>query len=72
MLFVVVWYNEMSELVESNRDKRLIKMSILEIPWIILFSAEEIETLLSSNELLDKAEEYRYLHSFLGMGILNR
>ena len=57
MLFVVVWYIEMSELVDSNRDKRLIKMRILEIPWIILFSAEEIETLLSSNELLDKAEE---------------
>ena len=50
----------------------MMKVKILESPRVFLFSADLIEVLLHSNELLDKTDIYKYLHSFIGLGILNR
>ena len=58
--------------MDERRDNRIMKLKLMEDVWVVLFSAEEIETLLSSSVLIDKMNEYRYTHSWLGIGILNR
>ena len=58
--------------MDERRDNCIMKLKLMEDVWVVLFSAEEIETLLSSSVLIDKMDEYRYSHRWLGIGILNR
>ena len=58
--------------MDERRDNCIMKLKLMEDVWVVLFSAEEIETLLSSSVLIDKMDEYRYTHRGLGIGILNR
>ncbi|XP_077541897.1 cytochrome P450 4c3-like isoform X2 [Haemaphysalis longicornis] len=39
-------------------------------PLVILFKAEYVEEVLSSNKLLTKGDEYEFLHGWLGTGLL--
>ena len=66
------FYEQLATLMNERRAYGMMKVKILESPRVFLFSADLIEVLLHSNELLDKTDIYKYLHSFIGFGILNR
>lgn len=41
-------------------------------PLVILYKAEYVEEVLSSNKILTKGDEYEFLHGWLGTGLLTR
>uniref|UniRef100_A0AAY3ZVX5 Cytochrome P450 4V2 n=1 Tax=Denticeps clupeoides TaxID=299321 RepID=A0AAY3ZVX5_9TELE len=52
------------------RDLPLFKLWIGPVPFIILFHAETIETILNNPVHIDKAYAYKFLHPWLGTGLL--
>lgn len=58
--------------MDERRGNKLMKLKLMETPWIILFTPDEIETLLSSTKLIDKSHEYAYIHRWLGINLLTR
>ncbi|XP_029918138.1 cytochrome P450 4V8 [Myripristis murdjan] len=52
------------------RDKPLLKMWIGPVPFVILFHAETIETVLNNPVHMDKSYAYTFLQPWLGTGLL--
>ncbi|XP_030644132.1 cytochrome P450 4V8 [Chanos chanos] len=52
------------------RNSPLLKVWIGPIPFLILFHAETIETVLNNPVHMDKAFAYKFLHPWLGTGLL--
>ncbi|XP_067106821.1 cytochrome P450 4V8 [Osmerus mordax] len=52
------------------KDSPLLKIWIGPVPFLILFHAETIETLLNNPVHMDKAYAYKFLHPWLGTGLL--
>ncbi|XP_048116947.1 cytochrome P450 4V2 isoform X2 [Alosa alosa] len=52
------------------RDTPLLKVWIGPVPFLLLFHAETIETVLNNPVHMDKAYAYKFLHPWLGTGLL--
>ncbi|XDV14815.1 hypothetical protein PO909_014998 [Leuciscus waleckii] len=52
------------------RNSPLFKLWIGPVPFLILYHAETIETLLNNPVHMDKAYAYKFLHPWLGTGLL--
>ncbi|CAL4069376.1 unnamed protein product [Meganyctiphanes norvegica] len=48
----------------------LILVWLFHLPFVQLFTPETVETVLSSNSLIDKGTQYNILHPWLGTGLL--
>ncbi|TRY84913.1 hypothetical protein DNTS_004014 [Danionella cerebrum] len=55
---------------DEFRNSPLLKLWLGPIPFLILYHAETVETLLSNTVHMDKAYAYKFLHPWLGTGLL--
>ncbi|CAB1328135.1 unnamed protein product [Coregonus sp. 'balchen'] len=55
---------------EQFRDSPLLKIWIGPVPFLLLFHAETIETVLNNPVHMDKAYAYKFLQPWLGTGLL--
>jgi len=60
------------QLCNKNRDKKIVKLKVLEIPRMMVFSADVVEQLTNNSINIDKSPEYSVLHRWLGFGLLTR
>ncbi|KAG7329242.1 hypothetical protein KOW79_007416 [Hemibagrus wyckioides] len=64
------FFNQIIEGTNENRHRPLVKVWVGPIPFLVLFHAETIEAVLSNSKHLDKSYPYRFLHPWLGTGLL--
>ncbi|XP_044311371.1 cytochrome P450 4V2 isoform X2 [Varanus komodoensis] len=55
---------------EEFRNMPLVKLWIGPLPFLILYHAETVEVILSSSKSIDKPYLYKFLHPWLGTGLL--
>ncbi|XP_004610397.1 cytochrome P450 4V2-like isoform X1 [Sorex araneus] len=55
---------------EEYRQMPLIKLWLGPVPLVVLYKAENVETILSSSKQIDKSYMYRFLKPWLGLGLL--
>lgn len=70
--FSTATYTRNMDVVASNRKHKIHKFMVGTWPIICLFTPDEIEKLLRSNVLIEKSNEYDFLHCWLGLGLLTR
>ncbi|XP_026773129.2 cytochrome P450 4V2 isoform X2 [Pangasianodon hypophthalmus] len=70
MLYSSKLMQEIIEGTNENRHRPLVKVWVGPIPFLILYHAETIEAVLSNSKHLDKSYPYRFLHPWLGTGLL--
>jgi hypothetical protein len=51
---------------------RILRIWLLFMPYVIVYGADEVETILTSNLNLNKSREYNLLLPWLGRGLLTR
>ncbi|XP_068124827.1 cytochrome P450 4V2-like isoform X1 [Hyperolius riggenbachi] len=61
---------ELIESTETSRHLPLLKIWVGPVPFLLLYHAETIEPMLSTSKHMDKAYPYRFLHPWLGKGLL--
>ncbi|XP_078074140.1 cytochrome P450 4V2-like [Mustelus asterias] len=64
------FFLQLIEFTTKCRDEPLMKMWIGPLPFIVLFRAETVEVILRSSKHLDKSYAYKFLHPWLGTGLL--
>ncbi|KAK1804100.1 hypothetical protein P4O66_020140, partial [Electrophorus voltai] len=64
------FFNQIIAGTSKNRHRPLVKLWVGPIPFLVLIHAETIEPVLSSSRHLDKSYPYRFLHPWLGTGLL--
>uniref|UniRef100_A0A8C1LN53 Cytochrome P450, family 4, subfamily V, polypeptide 7 n=1 Tax=Cyprinus carpio TaxID=7962 RepID=A0A8C1LN53_CYPCA len=64
------FFNQIIEGTNENRHLPLAKVWVGPVPFLILYHAENIEVVLSNSRHLDKSYSYRFLHPWLGTGLL--
>ncbi|XP_053486697.1 cytochrome P450 4V2 [Ictalurus furcatus] len=64
------FFNQIVEGTNENRHRPLVKVWVGPIPFLVLFHAETIEAVLGNSKHLDKSYPYRFLHPWLGTGLL--
>uniref|UniRef100_A0A8C9SE37 aromatase n=1 Tax=Scleropages formosus TaxID=113540 RepID=A0A8C9SE37_SCLFO len=64
------FFCQIHEISERFRNAPLTKLWIGPVPFILLFHAETIEMLLNNSKHMDKAYAYKFLHPWLGTGLL--
>ncbi|CAC5409593.1 CYP4V2 [Mytilus coruscus] len=65
------FYHQLQQWCEDYRESGIVRLWLFEgIPWIGIYKAEYCEILLNSSKHIDKAQEYRFLHPWLGTGLL--
>ncbi|KAM4050009.1 cytochrome P450 4V2-like [Anomaloglossus baeobatrachus] len=64
------FFQQIIEFSEVLRHIPLIKLWIGPIPFLILYHAETIEPILSTSKHMDKSFAYKFLHPWLGLGLL--
>uniref|UniRef100_A0A8C1U2C9 aromatase n=1 Tax=Cyprinus carpio TaxID=7962 RepID=A0A8C1U2C9_CYPCA len=64
------FFNQIIEDTNENRHLPLAKVWVGPVPFLILYHAENIEVVLSNSRHLDKSYSYRFLHPWLGTGLL--
>ena len=52
------------------RPHRMYRIWLFTKPYIILYGAVEIEQVFTNQALIDKSDEYRFMHPWLGLGLL--
>lgn len=72
MYLLLDFLQQLLKLADVNRSHKILKLKFLELPQIMLFSAEDIEKLLSSKVNIDKSPQYSVVHGWLGLGLLTR
>ncbi|KAM4707689.1 cytochrome P450 4V2-like [Discoglossus pictus] len=66
----VEFFLQIIEYTEVFRNLPLIKLWLGPIPLLILYHAETVEPILSTSKHMDKAYPYKFLHPWLGTGLL--
>jgi hypothetical protein len=66
------FYKIMAEETKKLKDKAILRFWIGTQPIIIFTKAESVEFLVNSSKHIDKSSEYRFLHPWLGTGLLTR
>ncbi|XP_078534213.1 cytochrome P450 4V2 isoform X1 [Lissotriton helveticus] len=64
------FFLQIVEFTEEFRKEPLMKIWIGPLPFIILFHAHNVETILSTSKHMDKSVLYKFLHPWLGTGLL--
>ncbi|XP_072353006.1 cytochrome P450 4V2-like [Scyliorhinus torazame] len=64
------FFRQLIEYTTQCRDEPLMKLWMGPLPFIVLFHAETVEVILSSSKQLDKSYVYKFLHPWLGTGLL--
>ncbi|XP_073501459.1 cytochrome P450 4V2-like isoform X2 [Phyllobates terribilis] len=64
------FFKQIIEYSETLRHLPLIKLWLGPVPFLILYHAETIEPILSSSKHMDKSFAYKFLHPWLGLGLL--
>ncbi|KAG7486616.1 cytochrome P450 4V2 [Solea senegalensis] len=64
------FFRQIEEITRMFYDAPLFKLWIGPVPFLILFHAETVETLLNNSIHMDKAYAYNFLHPWLGTGLL--
>ncbi|KAM4709346.1 cytochrome P450 4V2-like [Discoglossus pictus] len=64
------FFLDLIKFTEEFRHLPLMKLWVGPIPFLILYHAETIEPILSSSKHMDKAYPYKFLHPWLGKGLL--
>ncbi|XP_067890516.1 cytochrome P450 4V2-like [Heterodontus francisci] len=64
------FFLQLIEFTTTCRDEPLMKLWLGPLPFIVLFHAEAVEVVLSSSRHLDKSYAYKFLHPWLGTGLL--
>ncbi|NP_001072667.1 cytochrome P450 family 4 subfamily V member 2, gene 2 [Xenopus tropicalis] len=64
------FFLQICEYTESYRLQPLLKVWIGTIPFIVVYHADTVEPVLSSSKHMDKAFLYKFLHPWLGKGLL--
>ncbi|XP_073434906.1 cytochrome P450 4V2-like isoform X2 [Dendrobates tinctorius] len=64
------FFRQIIEYTEALRHLPLIKLWLGPIPFLILYHAETIEPILSTSKHMDKSFAYKFLHPWLGLGLL--
>ncbi|XP_078404874.1 cytochrome P450 4V2-like [Cetorhinus maximus] len=64
------FFLQLIEYTAKCRDEPLMKLWLGPQPFIVLFHAETVEVVLSSSKQLDKSYAYKFLHPWLGTGLL--
>lgn len=64
------FFLQLIEFTSQFRDKPLMKLWLGTLPFVVLFHAETAEVVLSSSKHLDKSYAYKFLHPWLGTGLL--
>ncbi|XP_061575069.1 cytochrome P450 4V2-like [Cololabis saira] len=64
------FFRQIVDYTQEFRDKPLFKIWVGPIPFVILYHAENVEKVLSNPVHLDKSFAYKFLHPWLGTGLL--
>nr|AAI30079.1 LOC100036997 protein [Xenopus laevis] len=64
------FFLQMCEFAEDFRSEPLLKLWIGPIPFLIVYHADTLEPFLSTSKHMDKAYLYKFLHPWLGKGLL--
>ncbi|KAM4807534.1 cytochrome P450 4V2-like [Rhinophrynus dorsalis] len=64
------FFDQIIEFTELHRNLPLFKIWIGPVPFVILYHAETVEHILSSSKHMDKSFAYKFLHPWLGLGLL--
>ncbi|XP_062864386.1 cytochrome P450 4V2 [Trichomycterus rosablanca] len=64
------FFNQVIEFTNEFRSTPLIKAWLGPIPFLFLYHAENVETVLNNPLHMDKAYAYTFLHPWLGTGLL--
>ncbi|KAL4622360.1 cytochrome P450 4V2-like [Arapaima gigas] len=64
------FFNQIIESTNEFRHFPLLKIWVGPLPFVVLFHAETIEMVLNNPRHMDKADSYRFLHPWLGTGLL--
>lgn len=51
-------------------DMKMFKLFLGNFPMVIISDPKDVEVVLSSNKMIQKAEPYKFLHPWLGQGLL--
>lgn len=63
-------YKRIKSLSERFGQFGVHKMKFLQFPVVFIYRAQWVELLLSSTKHIDKSDDYKYLHPWLGTGLL--
>ncbi|XP_028263336.1 cytochrome P450 4V8 [Parambassis ranga] len=64
------FFSQIEELTRDFANMPLVKLWIGPIPFVILYHAETVETILNTSIHMEKAYAYNFLHPWLGTGLL--
>ncbi|KAI7802035.1 cytochrome P450 4V2 [Triplophysa rosa] len=64
------FFNQIIQGTNENRHLPLAKVWVGPVPFLVLYHAENIEVVLSNSRHIDKSYPYRFLHPWLGTGLL--
>ncbi|KAG7237062.1 hypothetical protein INR49_032807, partial [Caranx melampygus] len=64
------FFRQIEDFTREFRDPPMFKLWIGTMPFVILYHAETVETILNNSVHMDKAYAYNFLHPWLGTGLL--
>ncbi|XP_068607156.1 cytochrome P450 4V8, partial [Brachionichthys hirsutus] len=66
------FFGQMVEYTQQFYDEPLLKIWLGPVPFVVLFHAETVETVLNNPIHMEKSYSYTFLHPWLGTGLLTR
>lgn len=66
------FYKLIEREAKKSKDKSVLRFWIGTQPIVLFTKAESVEFLVNSSKHIDKSPEYRFLHPWLGTGLLTR
>ncbi|XP_020016204.1 cytochrome P450 4V2 [Castor canadensis] len=64
------FFQQLIQYTEEYRHQPLLKLWIGPVPMVALYSAENVEVILTSSKQIDKSFMYKFLEPWLGLGLL--
>ncbi|XP_068134766.1 cytochrome P450 4V2-like [Hyperolius riggenbachi] len=64
------FFDQIVEYTDILRTLPMFKLWIGPLPFLVVYNAEAIEPILSSSKHMDKSFAYKFLHPWLGLGLL--
>ncbi|XP_003271559.2 cytochrome P450 4V2 [Nomascus leucogenys] len=64
------FFQQIIKYTEEYRHMPLLKLWVGPVPMVALYSAENVEVILTSSKQIDKSSMYKFLEPWLGLGLL--
>ncbi|XP_031719163.1 cytochrome P450 4V8 [Anarrhichthys ocellatus] len=64
------FFRQIEDFTHEFRDAPLFKLWVGPVPFVVLFHAETVETILTNAVHMEKGHSYNFLHPWLGTGLL--